>query len=238
MTDTDKSLEFVHNDKKFDLPRLESIQALGGRYYKSPSTNLWYPSVTTVTGFAKQAFFTEWRKKPENAKNCDSAANRGNILHEIIEQYLNNHPPHKPDEFDFNLFERLIPKLDNINNIQLQEKSLWSDILKMAGRVDCIAEYNGKLSIIDFKGSNKAKQEKWITNYFEQACCYALMYQERTGIKIHQIVILISSDDGTVQEFVKPVKDYLKGLHATVKNYWKQHDFNNIQNSLLYSGNL
>lgn len=228
----DKHL-FTHCPVFCEHVNLDVTQTSAGRFYLSPSTNLWYPSVTTVTGFAKQAFFTEWRKNPENAKNCDSAAERGNILHGLVEQYLKNQTVVIPAGFDSKLFERLIPLLHNINNIQLQEKSLWSDILKMAGRVDCIAEYRGKLSIIDFKGSNKAKQENWITHYFEQACCYSLMYQERTGIKIPQIVILISSDDGTVQEFVKPVRPYLKGLKATIKNFWKSPIYASAQTAIL-----
>jgi hypothetical protein len=206
-----------------------------GRFYRSPRMpNYWYPSVTTVTGFAKSEFFAEWRKNPDNEKLSKHASNRGNELHEMIEKYLKNQDDYKKNKnlLTVYLFQQMQEQLDKINNIHLQESPMWSDTLRMAGRVDCIAEYDGVLSIIDFKGSGKQKREDWITNYFEQASCYSLMYQELTGTPVNQIVILISSEDGTVQEFKKNPKNYLKSLNKTIKDYWKANDFQEIQNKI------
>jgi genome maintenance exonuclease 1 len=99
------------------------------------------------------------------------------------------------------LFNLIKPALDNIDNITAIETPLWSKILGLAGRTDCIAEYNGKLSIIDFKASTKEKRKQDIENYFLQATAYALMYQERTGVIIENFVILIACEDGLFQVF-------------------------------------
>jgi len=103
---------------------------------------------------------------------------------------------------------------------------LYSDELRLAGTCDCIAEYNGKLSIIDFKTSRKQKKESWIENYFLQATAYSKMYDYLAGVKIDQIVILISGEDATVSEFVKDVKEYSKLLDQ------KLHDFENIRHDV------
>lgn len=206
-----------------------------GRFYQSPNEpHYWYPSVTTVTGFAKSEFFAEWRKNPANERLSRHAANRGNELHSMIEQYLKNDSDYKRNRnlLTVYLFQQMQEELHRINNIRMQECPLWSDTLRLAGRVDCIADYDGELSIIDFKGSGKEKREEWISNYFEQATCYALMYQEMTGTPVNQIVILITCEDGTVQVFKKKPKHYLHSLKHTINNYWKSNDFEQIQNNI------
>jgi ATP-dependent exoDNAse (exonuclease V) beta subunit len=206
-----------------------------GRFYQSPTNNCWYPSVTTVTGFAKKDFFAEWRKNPDNAKEMNRAARRGTTLHNITEKFIKNDPDYRVNQnvIVLELFDRLKSAyLKNINNVLFQEESLWSDYLKMAGRVDCVAEYKGELSIIDFKGSTKEKKEEWVTNYFEQTTCYSLMLQERTGIRCKNIVVLVACEDGTMQEFIKRPIDYVKSLKASVDNYWKHNDFDELQEKL------
>jgi genome maintenance exonuclease 1 len=117
------------------------------------------------------------------------------------------------------LFEQIKPELHKIDNIVAQEVPLYSSLLGLAGRVDCVADYDGKKSIIDFKGSTREKRKEDIDNYFMQATAYAIMFQERTGIKIDNIVILISSEDGAVQSFVdNPIK-YTKKLFNCIENY-------------------
>ena len=151
----------------------------GSRYYCTEDGNK-YPSVTTVTGWEKQAFFAECRRK--NPKEAKRVTARGTRLHTIIEHYLDNDfdaedPQSKSKVLptDLELFLLMRPHLDNINNIVAQEVPLWSEKVGLAGRVDCIAEYNGKLSVIDFKGSTREKREEDIDNYFEQATAYAIM---------------------------------------------------------------
>lgn len=233
-------MRYVRVDISSKLPHdcglIKSIETQYGRFYCSPRIpNYWYPSVTTVTGFAKSEFFAEWRKNPDNAKISQHATNRGNELHSIIEAYLKNETNHKHNKnlLTVYMFQQMQNELHKINNIHLQETPLWSDTLRVAGRVDCIAEYEGTLSIIDFKGSGKEKREEWITNYFEQAACYSLMYQEMTGTPVNQIVILIACEDGTVQTFKKSTKQYLKSLNDTVRNYWKTNNFDKIQQDIL-----
>jgi genome maintenance exonuclease 1 len=105
--------------------------------------------------------------------------------------------------------------LDRINNIHAQEIALYSDHLRLAGRVDCIAEFDGKLSVIDFKTSGKPKKKEWITNYFAQAAAYAIMYEERTGTPINRSVILIAVEDEEPQIFIESRDNYVKDLlHA------------------------
>lgn len=206
----------------------------GQRYYQSPKTLQWYPSVTTVVGFSKQSFFTEWRKDPANELNLKNAQERGESFHTTIEKYLQNDPNFLEGQNNNikTLFRQLEPKLKNINNIVAQESPLFSDTLRLAGRFDCIAEYDKELSIIDFKGSNKSKRKDWIQNYFEQCACYSIMFQELYGIKISNIVVLVSSDDGTTQVFKEKVKNHIVPLGKTIKSFWKQHHFNTLQESI------
>jgi genome maintenance exonuclease 1 len=117
------------------------------------------------------------------------------------------------------LFVLMQPELDKINNIVALETPLWSKILGLAGRVDCIAEYDGKLSIIDFKASTKEKRIQDIDNYFMQATAYALMFQERTGIVIDNFVILISCEDGLKQVFQDKPINYVKKLKQIIKKF-------------------
>lgn len=225
---------FVHLSEKYKSEEVISKELNGGRYYLSPTKKLWYPSVTTVTGYSKKDFFKEWRQNPENQKELTRASVRGTKLHSIIEKYIQNDPEYdlNVDVFVCDLFEQIKPEIHKINNIHLQEQAMWSDYLKMAGRVDCIAEYEGKLSIIDFKGSKKEKKEDWITNYFEQTCAYALMFQERFNVPILQTVVLVACETGSNQVFIKPTTEYLPSLKNTIDNYWKDNCFDTLQNAM------
>ena len=194
----------------------------GQRFYLSP-TGKYLPSVTTVTGWEKSNFFKEWRKK--NPKESKRVLTRGNDFHELIEMYLKNEDTSTytlKNVMSQYLFEQIKPILNNIDNIQAQEMALWGEIVPLAGRVDCIAEYNGKMSIIDFKGSTKKKHEKDIKNYFMQATAYALMWEERTGQKIENFAILVSCESGEVQVFEGNPLDYTKDLHKCIVNYYSE----------------
>lgn len=208
---------FKANEKKIELPNLKVIETDGKRMYVTPEGNN-YPSVTTVTGWKKREFFAEWRKNhPEESKY---ALKRGNEFHEMIEKYLQNEGiASSSDTKTQKLFDQILPDLENIDNVLCQEVALWSDLLKLAGRVDCIAEYEGELSIIDFKTSKKMKDEFEIEEYFLQATCYSVMLEERTGIQASNIVILMSCDDGSSLVFKQKPKKYVKKLMETIRLY-------------------
>ena len=101
------------------------------------------------------------------------------------------------------------------------EQVMYSKELGLAGQCDCIGEYNGKLSVIDFKTANKERKEAWVDNYFLQTTAYAIMYEELYGKSIDQIVVLIASEDGAMQAFIKEKKDYVDTLKESIKDFYK-----------------
>ena len=225
-------LKTFKHDLMPPLPSISVKYYSGERYYKCPTTSLWYPSVTTVLGHKKKKFFENWRTNPDNAKKLIHSQNRGNDFHSIIENYIKNDYQKSKNETANSLFSLLKPKIDKIDNVVAQEIPLWSDYLKLAGRVDCIGYYNNVMSVIDFKGSTEPKKEEWINDYFCQAAIYCLMFEERFNQKIKQIVILVASEDGITQEFIKNPKNYFSEIKNNIDEFWKTHDFNEIQEKL------
>jgi len=214
-------MKFKHVGCDIDYD-LETETINGKRFYKTPE-GLLYPSVTTITSQHGKDKIIEWRKRvgEEEANRISTrASNRGTKVHKICENYLNNEEDyartnpahiHKTMPDTIAMFKSLQPLLDeHVNNIHALEIPLYSHHLKVAGRVDCIAEYDGKLSIIDFKTSGKLKEESWIKGYFMQCSAYAVMYEERTGIPVSQIVIMIAVDSEYPQVFIKKRNDYIK----------------------------
>ena len=208
---------FQHLKLNISPVQLERKEIAGQRFYQTPDGL--FPSVTTVTGHEKKKFFAEWRKN--NPMESERVCSRGNTLHSVVEKYLLNEKINII-EYDDNirdLFLTLKPELDKINNIRCLEFPLWSKTLELAGRVDCIAEYNKELSVIDFKGSTKTKFKKDIENYFTQATAYALMWQERTGERIKNIKILMATEDGVCQIFEEKSIDYVRSLKQIKDKY-------------------
>ena len=214
-------MKFKHVGCDIDYD-LETETINGKRFYKTPE-GLLYPSVTTITSQHGKDKILEWRRRvgEEEANRISTkASNRGTKVHKICENYLNNEEDyartnpahiHKTMPDTIAMFKSLQPLLDeHVNNIHALEIPLYSHHLRVAGRVDCIAEYDGKLSIIDFKTSNKLKDESWIKGYFMQCSAYAVMYEERTGIPVSQIVIMIAVDSEHPQVFIKKRNDYIK----------------------------
>ena len=214
-------MKFKHIGCDIDYD-LETETINGKRFYKTPE-GLLYPSVTTITGQHGKDKILEWRKRvgEEEANRISTkASNRGTKVHKICENYLNNEEDyartnpahiHKTMPDSIAMFKSLQPLLDeHVNNIHALEIPLYSHHLRVAGRVDCIAEYDGKLSIIDFKTSGKLKEESWIKGYFMQCSAYAVMYEERTGIPVSQIVIMIAVESEHPQVFIKKRNDYIK----------------------------
>ncbi len=206
---------FTHIEK----PLLEDLSAEtgdSGRKYKTPVGDL--PSVTTVVGWEKRKFFAAWRK--ENPHESKRVTSRGNQLHAMIEDYMNNELDREKYDGETNyLFDSLQSELNKIDNIYAVEAPLWSEATMLAGRVDCIGEYNGKLSIIDFKGSTNPKSKNQVLSYFYQATAYAIAYEERTGQRIDNFAILLVTDDGITQVFEGSPKNYASGLLKTIERY-------------------
>jgi len=186
-----------------------------GRVYNTPDGNR-YPSVTTILSELSKAGIAAWRKRvgAEEANRISTqASTRGTKIHQICEDYLNNKPDYLDGQMPANVFtfKQIQPILDQyIDNIQYLEAPLYSDFLKTAGRVDCIAEFDGKLSIIDFKTSRKPKKKEWISNYFMQASCYAVMYEERTEIPVSRTVVIVAVDGSEPQVFVENRDNFIE----------------------------
>ena len=196
------------------------------RFYVTPDGNK-YPSITTVLGGRAKEGIMAWRKRVgEDVANniMRTAAKRGTAVHELCENYLNNEELGNQEVLPLAMFTLLKPELDNINNIVMQEGGLYSDRWGIAGRVDCIAEYDGKITVIDFKTSTKEKKEEWIENYFIQCTAYCEMFEERYGRAIDQIAVLIVCEDGGVQTFVKDKKDYIDLLQPAIDEFWAEQD--------------
>lgn len=221
---------FTH--KPVEIPEVSTKNVNRKRFYVTPEGKF-YPSITTVLSVRKKEGLAEWRKRVgEDVANYISrtAATRGTKVHKMVEDFLNNEEVVKDNrEFlPWCLFQQLKPVLEQkVDTIFAQEAGLWSDKYQVAGRVDCIAEYDGVPSIIDFKTSRSARTDDYNLDYYIQASAYAEMYEERTGTPIEQIVILCVTEDGEVQEFVKKKYDYLPLLVETVEQFvseWEKED--------------
>ena len=222
-----KKFNFIDLDKS-KLPVTKGKKVDGFRFYDIDGKA--YPSVTSVLGIKKKAELQGWREKiGEDVANWEMgrAARRGKATHLLVEEYLKGKTPSERGVLPLGLFKLLRPYIDQIDNIHLLETIMYSPKLTIAGQVDCIAEYNGKLSVIDFKTANKERQESWIDNYFLQTTAYAQMYEETFGKNIDQIVILLASEDGSVQNFVKEKKDYMEPLMKSIDEFYKYYQEQN-----------
>lgn len=208
---------------QFDL---EAKTTENGRRYTTPDGKV-YPSITTILGFNKdKSKLFEWRKRvgeEEANKIVKKSAGRGTKLHSVCEKYLLNEMPEirtlMPDVKDF--FFQLKPYIDeNVGRVYGLEQALYSHRLRMAGRTDCIAEWDGKLSIIDYKNSIKEKKEEYIQDYFIQCTGYAVMFEEVTGIPIDQIVVAIANEEGKPQIFIREKSKYVTKLNQYVGKFW------------------
>jgi hypothetical protein len=210
-----------------DLP---TINANGRRLYCTPDGQR-LPSITTVLGAGKKDSINEWRDKighEEADRITRMAASRGTALHNIMEKYIRGDEDFMPRATMPHykvLFNAIRPLIDaNLESVYAQETPLYSDFLKVAGRVDLVGKYRGKNSVIDFKSSRKPKPKEWIENYFMQATYYAIAFEERTGIPVPQIVILIATDESLIpQEFIERRNNYVKPLQTTIASFYDQY---------------
>jgi len=216
-------MSFIHCNFLGDL-ELEKKETNGIRLYNLPDGQ-WVPSITSVTSFYNRQIFIDWRKRvglEEANRITKRATARGTDFHQVCQDYLEN------KELDWNdyqpmtkiMFIHAKPYLDKINNIHAIERTLYSEYLGLAGRVDCIAEYEGELAVIDFKTSDKIKPEAWIENYFVQEMFYAAAYYELTKIPPIKLITLMVTPGGEVKVFDKRNKgDYIKLLVRYIKEF-------------------
>lgn len=216
---------FLYNKPKA-LPELKAVTTENGRFYELPSGQI-VASVTTITGHSKKHILEQWKKKvgeAEASRISRIAAGRGTRVHSLCESYLLNtegyHKGSLPDALS--LFKQIQPELNRINNIHYIEDALYSEKYRLAGRVDCIAEFDGVLSIIDFKTSSKEKKKEWIDNYFQQTSAYSLMYEEHLGVPIDQVVIIIANESGNAQVFVESAQVWKEPLLQTIRDYYDE----------------
>ena len=214
---------FTHLDTITPV-ELKTIEGPKGRFYVTPEGNK-YPSITTILGSGDKPWLNDWRQSlgfEKADKEMKRAADRGTAVHLMVERFLDNEEaPTRGMQIDHvTEFNTLRLHLKKIDNILTQESALWSDLLRCAGRVDCIGEYQGKLSIIDFKTSTTSKNMDMIQNYWLQTTAYAIMFQERYGIQIDQAVIIMSVERGAVPlVFKQPIEQYIEPLLVTINNY-------------------
>ena len=215
-------MNFVHESLEI-IGDVKQKNISGKRLYETPDGN--FPSITTVLSSLSKASIQEWRNRvgAEEANRISTqASRRGTKTHSIIEDYLQNKQDylsgHMPDSIE--LFKSVQSILDiHIDNIYGIEVALWSKDLGVAGRCDCIAEYDGELSILDWKTSSKPKKEEWVESYKLQGTAYAKMYEERTGIKITQVVIVIAVSDNSPQVFFADPDEHITRLREVINNY-------------------
>ena len=221
----------LFNHVGLDPIEMSAKMVEGKRVYLTP-TGHHYPSVTTVIGNNKEKLegLAKWRTrvgaKAANAKST-RATGRGNKYHSIAEDYLNNNldlKKYKSHPLPVLMFHHSRPTLDRINNIYLQEAALYSKHLEIAGRVDCIAEFDGVLSIIDFKTAEQPKREAYLYDYFVQETAYACMLQENYGLSVKQLVTIVACENGETQvKELPPKKEFFMKLMSYISEYQEQY---------------
>lgn len=210
------------------LPQTKGKRINGMRFYEVDGQA--FPSVTTVLGARPKPGLIAWRNNVGEAAakwEMGRAARRGKATHTLIEEYLKGETPSTRDVLPLGMFALLKPYLAQVDNIHCLETIMASKQLTLAGQVDCIAEYNGKLSVIDFKTANKERNDDWNKSYYMQCTAYAIMYEELFGTPIDQIVILMAGEDGSAKAFVKEKKDYIEELKTEIKYFYDNYNSEN-----------
>jgi len=212
----------MFNHVDLDLPSLDRETIDGVRYYDIPGESK-LVSITSITSWINREIFRSWRARVGNEeadKVTKAATSRGTDMHTLTENYLlNEELPTVQPLSDF-LFKQSKPQLNLIDNIHAIEKPLYSLRLGVAGTVDCIAEYEGELAVIDFKTSKKPKPRKWIDHYFVQCAAYACMLYEMKEIPVKKFVIIMSCENGEVKVYEERNKaKYIKLLSEYIGEF-------------------
>ena len=219
----------MFNHVPVSLPVLDRETIDGVRYYKVPDEDefLKLVSITSVTSHFNREKFAKWRKKIGEKKANEitrKATSRGTDMHTLVEHYLLNEDLPTVQPLSDYLYKIAKPTLNKIDNIHSLEGSLYSKELGIAGTVDCIAEYEGELSVIDFKTSKAPKPREWIDGYFVQAAAYACMYYELTGTPVKKLVIIMACEDGECVVYEERDKlKYMRLLVTYIKTFLDYH---------------
>lgn len=215
-------MTFNHIELNLSLLERELIDNV--RYYKLPSGDTKLVSITSVISHYKKDFFNGWRKRvgeEEANKITKRATSRGTDTHTLIEYHLLNKevlPSVQP--ISEMLFKIAKPTLDRIDNIHCLESSLYSEILGVAGTADCISEFDGELSVIDFKTSKTPKPVEWLEGYFVQAMFYGMALYEMTGICVKKLVIIMTCENGECVVYEETdLKKYMKLVIQYIKKF-------------------
>ena len=215
----------MFNHVDLTLPKLSRETIDGVRYYSIPEEDelVKLVSITSVTSHFNKEIFVKWRKKVGNEEAdriTKAATSRGTDMHTLTEHYLKNDdlPTVQPiSDFLFKIAKGELNKIDNIHSL---EGSLYSKELGIAGTVDCIAEYDGELAVIDFKTSKKPKPREWIEHYFVQCMAYGCMLYEITGISVKKLVIIMACENGECVIYEERDKaKYIKLLSKYIRKF-------------------
>jgi len=221
--------KFIHLANRPELSfGMRTENKNGKRHYVTPEGEL-YPSITTILGEFSKASIQAWRKRvgeTEANKISGKASRRGTSVHSICESYIKNEDGYLNGQTPniIELFKTIEPFLERIDNVHGVELGLYSDHFGVAGRTDLIAEFDGKLSVIDYKTSNRTKKKEWCESYFAQGSFYAIAYEELTQIPVSQVVIVIAVDNDQPQLFVEKRNDWADKIWEAKKLY----ELNNI----------
>ena len=212
----------MFNHVEIDYPSLTREMIDGVRYYDTPDGQK-LVSITSVISHYNREKFGEWRARVGNDEAnriTKQATSRGTDMHTLVEHHLKNEKLPKVQPLSEFLFKQAKPDLAKIDNIHAIEQSLFSKELGIAGSVDCIAEYDGELAVIDFKTSKQPKPEAWVQGYYVQCAAYACMLYEMTGIMVKKFVIIMSCEDGQVEIYEQYDKrKYINLLSEYVREF-------------------
>lgn len=221
-------MPFTH--KTLTVPELERFHVDGKRFYRKKDSDdlMNFISITTITSHYNKEKFSLWRQKvgeDEANRIIKAATTRGTHMHNLVEHYIKNEELPKSAPLPKLLFDVARPELNKINNILGIEIPLYSEYLGIAGTVDTIAEYNGVLSIIDYKTSERPKPVSWIEGYFVQTMAYSCMLYEMTGIMAKQLVIIMACENGEVETYIETdLKKYIKLLKKYIRKFKEDHE--------------
>lgn len=227
------SIDFELKTHLYNFPKLERIDGEPRLYITPEGAKL--PSVTSVTGFTTKDGIQQWRNKVGEAEAnriSKKASSRGTTVHNLAEKYIlkddkfqESYKKAMPDAVD--LFHKIRRTLNKtVTAVHALETQIWSDYLKVAGTVDCIGMYNGKLAVIDFKTSSKPKEEKWIEHYFMQTSAYACAWYELTKEPINKLVVIVANDvDSEAQIFEKTTYEYLNKFNLVREQFYNHYGF-------------
>ena len=219
---------FIHLANRPELSFGMTTENVNGkRIYVTPDGDK-YPSITTILGEFSKTSIQEWRKRvgeTEANKISGKASRRGTSLHSVCESYIKNEDGYLDGQTPniVELFKNIEPFLERIDNVHGVELGLYSKHFGVAGRTDLIAEFDGVLSVIDYKTSNRIKKKEWCESYFAQGAFYGVAYEELTKIPVSQVVIVIAVDNEQPQLFVEKRDDWIDKIWEAKKLYYESH---------------